>query len=201
MAEPKKKRVKGTLPSCPVHQQNKVCRVRQNFSPELEESLCEVISSLLQLSYKFQALAEVFDQDSVALFRVSKFFHEQSKSEEEAAQLLLKHMANRGGFYCSKTIQKPSCEYVRDLMTALNMALDQWKIMQVYFEELYSLSMDCLDPHSASLIKKHFLEPTMKKVKLTGDVITNAHRLNCTPDGRGSFGEYLIERLQEELTK
>ncbi|KAM4617780.1 ferritin light chain-like [Discoglossus pictus] len=199
MAEPKKKRVKGSLPSCPGHRMNAGSGVRQNFSPLLEEGLCGVCSAVLSLSYKMQALAEVFDQANVALPRVSKFFLEQAKEEQETAEALLKYLNDRGGLYCSKTIQKPSCEHVGDVMRAVTIALGEWKTMSGYFEELYNLSIDLSDPHSAGTIKKHFIEPKIRKVKLVGDLLTNARRLQCTQDGKSSFGEYLIDRLQEEL--
>ncbi|KAM8938754.1 ferritin, higher subunit-like [Pelodytes ibericus] len=199
MAEPRHKRLRGILPTCPGHQPHRGSRVRQNLPPELEESLCGVTTGLLRLSYRFLALAEVFDQSTVALPNVSKFFLEQARQEEKMAEVMLKHLSVRGGKYCSKTIEKPSCEHVRDVVTALTMALDQWKTMMRCFEELYNISIDCADPHTAGLIKKRFVEPKMRKVKLTGDLLTNASRLNCPSDGRSSFGEYLIDQLQKEL--
>ncbi|XP_053305596.1 ferritin light chain-like [Spea bombifrons] len=201
MAEPKQKRLKGTLPICPLHPRNTGSGVRQNLPPEVEGGLCGVTNALLRLSYNFQALAEIFDQADVALPRVSNFFHKQAKREEEAAEYLLKHMAERGGHYCSKTIEKPNCDHVRDVMTACYVALDQWKTTLGYFEELYHLSVDCSDPHSAGVIKKYFVEPKIRKVKLTGDILTNARRLSCTHNGQSSFGEYLIDKLQEELNE
>ncbi|XP_053576633.1 ferritin light chain, oocyte isoform [Bombina bombina] len=199
MAEPKPKRVKGALPSCPKHFMNNRSGVRQNFPPLLEEGLCGVSSVLMQLSYRLLALAEVFDQSNVALARVSKFFLEQSEEEQRAAEALLKHMTNRGGYYCSKTLQKPGCEHVGDVMTALHIALNEWKTILGYLEELYNISIDLSDPHTAGVIKKHFIEPKVRKVKVTGDLLTNTRRLGCTQDGKSSFGEYLIDRLEEEL--
>ncbi|XP_061469086.1 ferritin light chain, oocyte isoform-like isoform X2 [Rhineura floridana] len=82
---------------------------------------------------------------------------------------------------------------------ALEVAVIQWKTMAGYFEELYALSIKNSDPHTASTIKKQFLAPKIQKIKLMGDLITNAQRLRSTHDSRGDLENCLIDRLQEEL--
>uniref|UniRef100_A0A8D2NCY1 Ferritin n=1 Tax=Zonotrichia albicollis TaxID=44394 RepID=A0A8D2NCY1_ZONAL len=86
----------------------------------------------------------------------------------------MKYQQERGGHYCSKTIQKPNCDYAVGLMKALELAMVQWKTMLRYFEELYALSVENADPHSASTIKKQFIGPKIQKIKLMGDLLTNA---------------------------
>lgn len=88
---------------------------------------------------------------------------------------------------------------INGVAPALEVALVQWKTVARYFEELYTLSIKNSDPCTASTIKKQFLRPTSKKIKLMGDLITNAHRLRSTQDGRSDLENYLIEHLLEEL--
>ncbi|XP_009993708.1 PREDICTED: ferritin heavy chain-like [Chaetura pelagica] len=149
--------------------------------------------------YLFNTKGEYFDQSHVALPNVSKFFLHQALEERKAAEALMKYQQERGGHYCSKTIQKPNCDYAVGLMKALELAMVQWKTMIRYFEELYALSIENADPHSASTIKKQFIGPKIQKIKLMGDLLTNARRLDCSQDGRNSLGDYFMDRLQKEF--
>ncbi|NXC51903.1 FRIH protein, partial [Aleadryas rufinucha] len=142
---------------------------------------------------------EYFDQSHVALPNISKFFLHQALEERKTAEALMKYQQERGGHYCSKTIQKPNCDYAVGLMKALELAMVQWKTLLRYFEELYALSVENSDPHSASTIKKQFIGPKIWKIKLMGDLLTNARRLDCSQDGRNSLGDYFMDRLQKEF--
>ncbi|KAJ6665063.1 hypothetical protein lerEdw1_005294 [Lerista edwardsae] len=200
MAEPNPKRLKSGLPLCPVHRHGRALSklVRQNFPAVVEEGLCGVTSALLEVSYIFQMLGEIFDHSDMAFPNISKFFWDQAKEEREAAEALIRYQHNRGGLYCTKVIQKPPNMFVNGVAAALEVAQVQWKTMAGYFEELYALSIKNLDPHSASTIKKQFLAPKIQKIKLAGDLITNARRLRSAQDGR-DLENYLIDRLQKEL--
>uniref|UniRef100_A0A8B9MBS7 Ferritin n=1 Tax=Accipiter nisus TaxID=211598 RepID=A0A8B9MBS7_9AVES len=112
MAEPRSKRPRVTLPACPAHRPLPGSRVRQSFPPAVEEGLCGVTSALLELAYCLQALGEYFDQSHVALPNVSKFFLHQALEERKAAEALMKYQQERGGHYCSKTIQVRSRQQV-----------------------------------------------------------------------------------------
>uniref|UniRef100_A0A8C0EZ01 Ferritin n=1 Tax=Bubo bubo TaxID=30461 RepID=A0A8C0EZ01_BUBBB len=149
----------------------------------------------IEFSFK---TGEYFDQSHVALPNVSKFFLHQALEERKAAEALMKYQQERGGHYCSKTIQVGSRQqaFKQDGKSLTSMV--QWKTMIRYFEELYALSIENADPHSASTIKKQFIGPKIRKIKLMGDLLTNARRLDCSQDGRNSLGDYFMDRLQKE---
>ncbi|XP_077177715.1 ferritin light chain-like [Paroedura picta] len=201
MAEPSPKRFKSGLPLCTVQRHGSALRqlVKQNFPPVVEEGLCGVTSALLEVAYVFQMLGEIFDLSDMSLPNVSKFFWEQAKEEKEAAEVLIKYQHDRGGLYCTKVIQKPPNVYINGVAAALEVALTQWKMLAGYFEDLYALSIKNSDPHTANTIKKQFLVPKIQKIKLMGDLITNAYRLRSAQDDRGDLENYLIDRLQKEL--
>ncbi|KAL8169917.1 UNVERIFIED_CONTAM: hypothetical protein K2H54_059991 [Gekko kuhli] len=143
---------------------------------------------------------EIFDLSDTSLPNVSKFFWGQAKEEKEAAEAMIRYQHDRGGLYCTKVIQKPPNVYINGVAAALEVALTQWKTLAGYFEDLYALSIKNSDPHTASTVKKQFLAPKIQKIKLTGDLITNAHRLRRAQDGKGDLENYLIDRLQKELS-
>uniref|UniRef100_A0A8D2PG87 Ferritin n=1 Tax=Zosterops lateralis melanops TaxID=1220523 RepID=A0A8D2PG87_ZOSLA len=144
---------------------------------------------------------EYFDQSHVALPNISKFFLHQALEERKAAEALMKYQQERGGPFQPQPFYdwKPNCDYAVGLMKALELAMVQWKTMLRYFEELYALSVENADPHSASTIKKQFIGPKIQKIKLMGDLLTNARRLDCSQDGRNSLGDYFMDRLQKEF--
>ncbi|XP_051885170.1 ferritin light chain, oocyte isoform-like [Pristis pectinata] len=199
MAEPKGKRQKTCLPTCTFHRPLSGAQVKQNYPLGVEEAVCGLITFFYEVSYRFQALAEIFEQDDVALPRVAGYFHKITQEEEKNAQTLLDYQTERGGHYCPRDIQKPRSESVRNIRQALELTFRQWKTAASFLEELCALSKTLADPHTASFIRKRLLVPKIEQIKVAGDLITNANRLGCTDDGRVSFGEYLIDRLQEEL--
>nr|XP_060623905.1 ferritin light chain-like [Anolis sagrei ordinatus] len=203
MAEPNPKRLKSGLPFCTVHRQQQARAlgklVKQNFPPVVEEGLCGLSSALLEGAYLFQMLGETFDHSDMALPNISTFFLDRAKEEREAAEALIHYQNVRGGAYCTKVIQKPPNILINGVSPALEVALLQWKTVAGYFEELYALCIKYGDPHTASTIKKEFLRPKMTRIKMAGDLLTNAHRLRSAQDGRGDLENYLIDRLQKEL--
>ncbi|XP_046889638.1 ferritin light chain, oocyte isoform-like isoform X1 [Hypomesus transpacificus] len=217
MAEPSTKRLKTNLPVCKTHRACVGSKVKQNLTSAVEESLCGVSTLLLEVAYRLEALSQIFEQDDVALPRVAAFFHQESGKEQEQAEAMMDYLCERGGQYCNKDIQKqgseqvcpcvfqkqgseqkPGCEQVCAVLPALELLLAQWKDEMCVLVDLSLLARQNSDPHSASVVKSRFLGPLVARVKLLGDLLTNARRLGC--GAVGTLGEYLIDQLQEELT-
>ncbi|KAI3371550.1 hypothetical protein L3Q82_023580 [Scortum barcoo] len=54
----------------------------------------------------------------------------------------------------------------------------------------------------ANVVKSHFLSPRVDRLKLLlGDLLTNARRVGCTADRAGGLGEYILNELQDELSR
>ncbi|XP_051980644.1 ferritin, heavy subunit-like [Xyrauchen texanus] len=200
MSEPRIKRIKINLPLCKTHIFVVGSQAKQNLPSVVEESLCGVSTLLLEVSYKLEALAKRFEHNDLALPRMAAFFHQESVKEQERAEAMLQYLSQRGGMFCSKNIQRPGTEQVCAVLPALEIMLNQWKEELSIMVELSQLALEYGDPHTASIIKSQFLQPLVPKVKLVGDLLTNARRVGCTYDSAGGFGEYLIDQLQENLT-
>ncbi|KAG1938303.1 ferritin heavy chain B [Pimephales promelas] len=200
MSEPTAKRIKTCLPLCKTHLSTAGSQVRQNFPTVVEESLCGVSTLLMEVSYRLEALAKIFEQSDLSLPRVAAYFHQESVKELERAEAMLQYLSQRGGKFCGKNIQRPVTENVCAVLPGLEIMLDQWKEEMSVMVELNQLARECGDPHTASVIKSQFVEPLVPKVKLVGDLLTSARRVGCTSDSTGGFGEYLIDQLQETLT-
>ncbi|XP_060694460.1 ferritin light chain, oocyte isoform-like [Hemiscyllium ocellatum] len=201
MEEPKGKRQKTCLPICSCHQPVSGSQVKQNYPASVEEAVCGLITLYFELSYRFQSLAEIFEQDNIALPRVSGYFRQVAEEEEQNAKTLIDYQKERGGHYCTKDIKKPRTESVQNICQALALTLRQWKTVATFLEELCTLGKSCTDPHTTSFIRKQLLAPKIQQIKVVSALITNANRLGCTDEGQVSFGEYLIDQLQEELEK
>ncbi|XP_040894390.1 ferritin, heavy subunit [Toxotes jaculatrix] len=199
MAEPAGKRLKSSLPLCRAHRSSAgSSRARHNLPTAVEEALCGVSSLLWD---GVQALASVFERDDVALPRVASFFHQEAQKQQEETEAMMGYLAERGGNYCSKDIQKPGCEAVCAVLPALELLLIQLKEEAGALVDLSQMAREHGDPHTASVVKSHFLAPRMDRLKLLGDLLTSARRAGCTNDQTGRFGEYILNELQEELTR
>ncbi|TDH09787.1 hypothetical protein EPR50_G00092390 [Perca flavescens] len=202
-AEPAGKRLKSGLPLCAAHRSSAGSRARHNLQAAVEEALCGLSSLLWDGAYRLQALASVFERDDVALPRVASFFHQEALKQREEAEAMLGYLAERGGNYCTKDIQKPGCEAVCSVLPALELLLLQLKEEAGALVELSQLARKHGDPHTASVVKSHFLAPRVDRLKALGDLLTSARRLGCTNDqtGAGGFGEYILNQLQDELAR
>nr|XP_006642639.1 PREDICTED: ferritin, heavy subunit-like [Lepisosteus oculatus] len=198
MSEPAGKRLKLTLPVCTAHRTLTGTRVKHNFPLVVEESLCGVITVLMAVAYRLQALAKLFERDDIALPRIAAFFHQEAEQEQKEAESLLEYLRERGGQYCNKDIQKPGCEAVGSVLQALELMLAQWKEVARILTELCQQSKQSGDPHTASVVKKRFVTPAIGKIEVVGALLTNARRVGCKDET--GFGEYLIDQLQKELT-
>ncbi|XP_030280692.1 ferritin light chain isoform X1 [Sparus aurata] len=199
-AEPAEKRLKTGLPLCAAHRSSAGSRARHNLQAAVEEALCGVSSLLWDGAYRLQALSSVFERDDVALPRVASFFHQEALKQQQEAEAMLGYLAERGGNYCGKDVQKPGCEAVCAVIPALELLLLQLREEVDVLVELSQLARNHGDPHTASVVKSHFLTPRVDRLKLLGDLLTNARRVGCTSDQTGGFGEYILNELQEELT-
>ncbi|KAF0040480.1 hypothetical protein F2P81_006378 [Scophthalmus maximus] len=202
MAEPAGKRLKSSLPVCRAHRSSAGGgRARHNLPAAVEEALCGVSGLLWDGAHRLQALASVFERDNVALPRVASFFHQEALKQQAQAEAMLGYLAERGGRYCGRDIQKPGCEAVCAVLPALELLLLQLKEEAGVLVELSEMAREHGDPHTASVVKGNFLTQRVDRLKLLGDLLTSARRVGCTNDQTGGYGEYILNELQEELTR
>ncbi|XP_078112334.1 ferritin light chain [Sander vitreus] len=174
-AEPTGKRLKSGLPLCAAHRSSAGSRARHNLPAAVEEALCGLSSLLWDGAYRLQAL--VGDTSYCSNHR-------------EDLNIYYSHI-------------KPGCEAVCSVLPALELLLLQLKEEAGALVELSQLARNHGDPHTASVVKSHFLAPRVDRLTALGDLLTSARRLGCTNDqtGAGGFGEYILNQLQDELAR
>eukprot|EP00061_Rhincodon_typus_P014760 g42024.t1 len=118
------------------------------------------------LTVAWDLTAEIFEQDDIALPRVSGYFRQVAEEEEQNAKTLIDYQKERGGHYCAKDIKKPRTESVQNICQALDLALRQWKTVATFLEELCALGKSCTDPHTTSFIRKQLLVPKIQQIKV-----------------------------------
>lgn len=87
------------------------------------------------------------------------------------------------------------------MLPALELLLLQLKEEAGVLVELSEMAREHGDPHTASVVKGNFLTQRVDRLKLLGDLLTSARRVGCTNDQTGGYGEYILNELQEELTR
>ncbi len=97
--------------------------------------------------------------------------------------------------------QRPGCEGVCAVLPALELLLLQLKEEVGVLVELSQLARNHGDPHTASIVKSRFLTPRVDRLKLLGDLLTSTRRVGCTNDQTAGFGEFILNELQDELTR
>ncbi|KAJ7998046.1 hypothetical protein DPEC_G00218480 [Dallia pectoralis] len=97
-------------------------------------------------------------------------------------------------------VRRPGCEDVCSATPALERMLGLWKEEMAVMVELIQLAKEHSDSHSASVVKSRLLVPLVPRIKLVGDLLTNARRVGFAGDQSVGIGDYLIDQMQKKLT-
>ncbi|XP_077158444.1 ferritin heavy chain B-like [Paroedura picta] len=167
-------------------------QVRQNFHPDCEAAVNQLVNLELAASYVYLSMASHFDRDDIALNHVGQFFREQSEEEREHAEKFLKYQNKRGGRIVLKDIKKPDQDMWDSSLEAMERALQLEKQVNQALLDLHKLATEKKDPHLCDFLESEYLEEQVKTIKRLGDHITNLKRLGMP---QNSLGEYLFDRL------
>uniref|UniRef100_A0A8D0BNV4 Ferritin n=1 Tax=Salvator merianae TaxID=96440 RepID=A0A8D0BNV4_SALMN len=80
-------------------------QIRQNFHPECEAFLNQLVNLELYASYAYLSMSYHFDRDDVALACMAKFLKEQSQEKWEHAEKVLQYQNKRGGHIVLKDVK------------------------------------------------------------------------------------------------
>nr|XP_056711906.1 ferritin heavy chain A-like [Euleptes europaea] len=167
-------------------------QVCQNFHPECEAAVNQLINLELCASYVYLSMASHFDRDDVALSHMAKFFREQSQEEREHAEKFLRYQNKRGGRIVLNDIKKPDQDEWGNSLEALQKALQLEKSVNQALLDMHKLATEKRDPHLCDFLESEYLEEQVKAIKRLGDHITNLKRLDVPQKG---MGEYLFDKL------
>ncbi|XP_048338679.1 ferritin heavy chain A-like [Sphaerodactylus townsendi] len=167
-------------------------QVKQNYHPECEAAVNQLVNLELSASYVYLSMASHFDRDDVALSHVAKFFREQSQEEREHAEKFLRYQNKRGGRIVLKDIKKPDQDDWGTSLEALQKSLQLEKTVNQALLDLHKLATEKGDPHLCDFLESKYLDEQVKVIKRVGDHITNLKRLEVPQSG---MGEYLFDKL------
>ncbi|XP_060103156.1 ferritin heavy chain A-like [Heteronotia binoei] len=167
-------------------------QVSQNFHPDCEAAVNQLINLELSTSYVYLSMASHFDRDDVALSHMAQFFREQLEEEREHAEKFLRYQNNRGGRIILKDIKKPDQDSWGSSLEALQRALQLEKEVNQALLDLHKLATEKGDPHLCDFLESEYLEEQVKTIKRLGDHITNLKRLQVP---QNNLGEYLFDKL------
>ncbi|XP_036590903.1 ferritin light chain-like [Trichosurus vulpecula] len=168
-------------------------QIRQNFSSEAEAAINRLANLYLQASYSYLSLGFYFDQDDVALPRVSRFFRELAKEKHEGAELLMRLQNQRGGHVLLQAVQKPAQDEWGRSWDAMQAALNLEKDLNQALLKLHALGSSQGDPQLCDFLESHYLGEEVKLLKCLGNHLTTLRHVQVDP--QSGLGEYLFERL------
>ncbi|XP_015275503.1 PREDICTED: ferritin heavy chain B-like [Gekko japonicus] len=167
-------------------------QVSQNFHPECEAAVSQLVNLELFASYVYLSMALHFDREDVALSHVAQFFREQFQEEREHADKFLRYQNQRGGRIVLEDIKKPDQDEWDNSLDAMQEALQLEKQVNQALLDLHSLATEKADPHLCNFLESEYLEEQVKAIKRLVDHITNLKHLGVP---QNSMGEYLFDKL------
>merc|ERR1712018_122170 len=165
--------------------------VRQNYHAECEENVNTLKHHKLTSYYTFLAMSQHFDRDDISLPGFSKFFKNRSDTKRDFAEKLMKYQNSRGGRIVFKDVTKPAQNEWRSPLQALEIAMEQEKMMNDFCITMTHTAEKHGDDHLADFMEDEFLAAQVNAIKDLSDKITQLKRA-----GEG-LGEYVLDRELE----
>ena len=167
--------------------------VRQNYHPECEAAVNNLVNLELYASYVYMSMASYFDREDVGLKHFSLFFLRQSNKEREHAEKLLGLQSQRGNNPCLCNVSGPEEENWESSLSVFESALQLAQRVHQSLLNLHQLATEKKDGHVCNFLKHQYLHEQMMFIHELGDHITNLRKLAASEDS-------LAESLSDKLT-
>ncbi|XP_012585706.1 PREDICTED: ferritin heavy chain-like [Condylura cristata] len=148
-------------------------QVRQNYHPDCEISVNNLINLELYGSYMCLSLSFYFDREEVALKHFADYFLMLSDTENDNAERLMEFQILRGGRLRLRDVKKPDRDNWQSGLKALKCALYLKKTINQNLMDLHNLATSNNDPHLCNFLETYYLDQQVRAMKELGEHLTN----------------------------
>ncbi|XP_039112340.1 ferritin heavy chain-like [Hyaena hyaena] len=166
--------------------------VRQNYHPQCESAVNNLINLELHASYVYLSMAFYFKREDVSLENFAEFFLRQSHEKKEQAQKLMELQNQRGGRIRFHDIMKPDRDDWESGLNAMECACHLEQILYQSLLDLHQLAISKQDIHLCSFLESNYLHEQVKAIREMSDYITNMRKMGTL---RSSLADYLFDKL------
>ena len=167
--------------------------VRQNYHPECEAAINNLVTLELHASYVSMSMACYFDREDVALKHFSLFFLRQSNTEREHVEKLLGLKSQRGNNPCLCNVSGPEEENWESSLSVFESALQLAQRVHQSLLNLHQLATEKKEGRICNLLEQGYLHQQVMFIQELGDHITNLRKLAAPEDS-------LAQALSDKLT-
>lgn len=166
--------------------------VRQNYHPDCEASVNDLINLELYASYVSTSMATYFQRHDVALNHFAQFFRERASKEREQADRLMWMQNLRGGRTLLEDTQEPQHEDWESSLRAMECAMLLAKRVNQSLLRLHQLATAKNDGHLRHFLERDYLHEQVNYIKELGDHISNLRSMGAPQSG---LAVYLFDKL------
>jgi len=151
------------------------------------------INEELKASYVYQAMANYFSRDDVAMRGFAKFFLKASEEETEHGRKLMEYLTKRGGNVILMDITRPTKGEWTSGLQAMKETLEMEHFVNNKLMDIHWLAQQVNDPHLQDFLEGEFLTEQVDAIKQISDYVTILQRMRDTPLGEFMFDQQLYE--------
>ena len=169
---------------------------KQNWAVECSEKINKQINVELDASHQYLSLYCFFNQDTIALDGVARFFKKSSDEEREHALKLIEYQNKRGEKVVLENIKDYNHSFTNqktksDVLQAFKLVLDLEKTVNQHLLDLHTVAENNNDPQFCDFLESEFLNEQVDAINEITKYVNQLTRKGCDGHGVWEFNNKL----------